>query len=229
MSNHITPKELSAYLDAESQTPDTIDTHLRDCAICQSSLNSMRSLSQSLQTLPQPEIHPAFAQRVLAEISERESKRARSFDFRWVYRSVSVVAAAAVLIAISVSSRVDAPASGDILSGSQVPTIALNIEQDEDELFAKLNERFAAESSIDSIVSVAYQVSNPEPAKLDPAMIAFALNNATNRTHVGNQWPESKDVRTTINSLSADESYLLKQMLVVHAQEMLLGEAAFKG
>ena len=60
-------------------------------------------------------------------------------------------------------------------------------------------------------------------------VLVFALGESKNRAHVDQQWPDSKDVRTTISHLNAEESDLFRQMLVVHAQETLLGEASFEG
>ena len=63
----------------------------------------------------------------------------------------------------------------------------------------------------------------------DTTLLTLALNDSKVRSHVDQQWSGSKDVRTTIRHLNVEESSLFKQMLMVHAQEALLGEASFEG
>lgn len=62
--------ELSDYIDGESRDPDRIARHLQFCPECARRHLELRKLSAHLRALPGPEVHPAFATRVLATLAE---------------------------------------------------------------------------------------------------------------------------------------------------------------
>ena len=233
MKEHIELDELSAYLDDEAANVSVLESHLDTCDFCRDELSSLQSLSQRMQELPEPEVHPAFATRVLATITEEQttlghSTRGRSGILRWVYGLAPVAVVATLFVAISLNTSVDTPDGIDIDS-AQSTKIASILKQDEEALFDELSAHFANNTSSDSIVVSAYHVSTPNSAQLDTTLLTLALNDSKVRSPVDQQWRDSKDVRTTINHLNAEESNFFKQMLMVHAQEALLGEASFEG
>ena len=230
MSEHPKFDELSAYLDGELAAGSTLESHVDSCDACLEQLESMRGVSRKLQDLPMPEIHPAFVQRVLAMISEQDSTRGRVSILRWVYSLAPVAVAAVLILAVALNSSVDGPATTiDVSDSDARAAMASILQQDEEALFDQLSLHFARSDAGDSIVSAAYQVSTPEPQVPNSTLLLFALGESKNRAHVDQQWPDSKDVRTTISHLNAEESDLFRQMLMVHAQEALLGEASFEG
>ena len=228
MSAHVKFDEMSAYADGEEMDSEVLDAHFQTCAMCRDRLASLRAISLSVQELPQPDVHPAFAQRVLATIAEEESTRGRSGMLRWVYRLTPVAVAALLIVAVSLNGPVDAP-DGTAIDLALEERTALILQQDEEALFDQLNVLFAAEESSDSIIAIAYHVSLSEPAATDPDLLTFALGDADDRALAGEQWPASTDLRTTIKHLNAGESNLLRQMLLVHAQEALLAHPSFEG
>lgn len=230
MSKHIKIDELSAYLDGEASASRALESHLDSCDACRERLASMRSVSRCLQDLPAPDVHPAFAQRVLAGISEQESAPRRFAIRRWLYGLTPVAIAAVLFLTVTLDPSVDRPAATVVERDSDgTAAMASILQQDEEVLFDQLSAYFARDDAIDSIVSAAYKVSTPEPVIPGSTLLAFALGDSKNRVHVNQQWPDSKDVRTTINHLNAQEANFFRQMLVVHAQEALLGEASFEG
>jgi hypothetical protein len=163
-------------------------------------------------------------------ISEQDSTRGRVSILRWVYSLAPVAVAAVLILAVALNSSVDGPATTiDVSDSDARAAMASILQQDEEALFDQLSLHFARSDAGDSIVSAAYQVSTPELQVPDSTLLLFALGESKNRAHVDQQWTDSKDVRTTISRLNAEESDLFRQMLVVHAQEALLGEASFDG
>jgi len=67
--------ELSAYLDGESRDPERIARHLQSCPECARYHAQLVRLSGHLQTLRGPEVHPAFATRVMAHAAEAPAPR----------------------------------------------------------------------------------------------------------------------------------------------------------
>jgi len=229
-NEHPKIEELSSFVDGESKRAEFVASHAESCEACRVRLNSMRTLSGLMAELPEPDVHPAFAARVLATISERDSVRGRSGMLRWVYGLAPVAVLGMLIIGVSLNSGVeDSSGSGVGVDSARIDVTALMLEQDEEMLFDQLSAHFASVDSENSIVAAAYQVSTPEPALVDSAVLTFALSDTKNRAQVGQEWSGSRDVRTTIRHLSAGESELFRQMLVVHAQEALLGKASFEG
>jgi len=230
MSKHIKIDELSAYLDGEAGALPVLESHLESCDACREQLASMRSVSRKLQDLPMPEVHPAFALRVLAGISDQESTRGRTSILRWVYSLTSVAVAAVLILALTLNGSFDGPTAG-IDEPDSIGTVAMSsvLRQDEEALFDQLSAHFARNDGDYSIISAAYSVTTPEPVTSDSVLLEFALGDSRSRAQVDRQWPDSKDLRTTINGLNAHESDLFRQMLAAHAQEALLGEASFEG
>lgn len=227
MKNHIDIEELSAFLDDEASDVLSLEAHLETCEHCRDRLAALKHDVSLLRSIPEPEVHPAFAARVVATIKEQESMRGRFSVPRWVYGLIPAGVAAALILSVVMS---DAPDTGqDIAEISVNDRVAEILQQDEEALFDQLTVLFAKGTSQGSFASGAYDVSRPQPAMPDEAMLSLALSDSKNLMVVNHEWPDTKDLRTTINQLTADESDLFKQMLKAHAQEAILGEANFEG
>lgn len=231
MSDHIETEELSAYLDGESGTIALIEAHLQKCDTCSTRMVSMQSLAQSIQALPEPDVHVAFATRVRATIEERGNETTAIPVRRWVM-SLSGLAAIAIFAVALFPQNAQIPsvqttsAPATYAALDQVENI---LQQDEAELAAKL------ESSLDRqwvngfIISSAYQVAEHEPKNSDSEMLAAAFSETKPDALIDNLWLDKTDSRTEIHRLTPQQSDLFKQMLVVNAREVLLGDAAFEG
>lgn len=231
MIDHTTPEELSAYLDGEALNTASVESHLQDCDTCQQQLVALQSLRTSLQELAQPEVHPAFATRVRATIEAQEAMPARSGLRRWVL-SASGLAAAALLTVAVLSEDSTSPVTPTLSTNASYASlneIESILQQDEFEIAAKLESTLAREWVDGAIVSAAYQVGEPERDSDDSDILAAALVEAEPEALIDNLWLEKADSRTEIHRLTDQQSDLFKQMLVTHAREALLGDAAFEG
>ncbi|MBI4557420.1 MAG: hypothetical protein HY706_07550 [Candidatus Hydrogenedentes bacterium] len=96
MKDHITNEELSAYLDGQAAEAKSIERHLAECSDCAQRHGAYARMSASLHTLRGPEVHPAFATRVLATIRERDAAQ----PAWWLRFRLPLVAAAATLVVV---------------------------------------------------------------------------------------------------------------------------------
>lgn len=227
MKSHISIEELSAFLDGEASDVSSLEAHLESCDHCRDRVAALKHDVSLLQSIPEPEVHPAFVARVIATIKEQESTRGRFSIPRWVYGLIPAGVAAALILVVVMDDAPDTRQNTAEISAED--RVAAILQQDEEELFDQLTMRFAEDASEGSFASGAYDVSTPQPAVPDETMLSLALSDSKNLMVVNHEWSDTKDLRTTISQLTADESDLFKQMLKAHAQEAILGEAAFKG
>ena len=86
--SHITESELSAYIDGEVQNESEIQQHLEECPQCAEKLEQLKSISDSLQTLPTPDASDAFGHRVV-DILDKGTKVGKR-PYAWRYASIPV-------------------------------------------------------------------------------------------------------------------------------------------
>ncbi|MFP6582890.1 MAG: hypothetical protein VCD00_10085 [Candidatus Hydrogenedentota bacterium] len=231
MSDHIETEELSAYLDGESGNNTLIEDHLQKCDTCSSRMVSMQSLVEVVQALPEPDVHVAFATRVRATIEERGNDTTPIRVRRWVM-SVSGLAAVAIFVVAIFPQNGSAPtvqptsAPATYAALDRVESI---LQQDEAELAARLESSLAREWVSGSIISAAYQVAELEHESSDSEILAAALSESEPAILLDSLWLGKTDSTTEIHRLTPRQSDLFKQILVVNAREVLLGDAAFEG
>lgn len=93
---------LSAYLDGESDAPAEIERLIESDADAARLYTELSRLSTSLKSLPAPEVHPAFATRVMAHVREARDAGSAVPAWRQVVVKLLGAAAAVALIAIAV-------------------------------------------------------------------------------------------------------------------------------
>jgi len=105
--------QLDAYHDGELDAAriEQIDAHLRECAACAKALQSMRSMSRLMQSMPMAEMSADALTRLHAEVDRTMDRSllplARSF----------VGIAAAILVVATAGALVHAPGAGERAAG----------------------------------------------------------------------------------------------------------------
>lgn len=236
MSDHIEYTELSAYMDGESARTVAVESHLHTCDTCKAKMVSLQDLRDSLNALSEPEIHPAFATRVRASI-EADDSFVSPIGFRsWVYSLTGVAAAA--LLTFSLYSTTSSPTAtpGVTVAPAQsgVAYASLDrveeiLQQDEAELAARLESQLGSQWVDGAMVTATFEVSTAEAAGGNSEFILAAMTNSEPEAIITDQWLDNTDSITQINRLTDQQSDLFKEMLVMHARETLLGDAAFEG
>jgi len=128
--------QISAFLDGEARAPGAVERLLRDDPRAAAYHRELAALSRSIRTLEAPDVHPAFAARVMAEVSEtRMARRAP----RWLLAGapalvLAVALFAVVYLALPWSAPAPAPdprpvGGGQFLAAVDVESISQLIEE----------------------------------------------------------------------------------------------------
>jgi hypothetical protein len=130
MNSHFSDKELSAFFDGESRNRVEIEKHLSQCPECQAAMKSLTTISQSLQSWDEPEIHPAFATRILGQIGSQPAPS--KYRFQWRFRIAALAA-----VVLGVFTYYTAPQKSNPSEAPNAVKVALNPTELADELVAQ--------------------------------------------------------------------------------------------
>ncbi len=90
-------EQISAFLDGEARAPESVERLLRDDPQAAAYHRELAALSRSIRSLEAPEVHPAFATRVMAEVSETRMARPAP---RWLLAGGPALVLAVALFAV---------------------------------------------------------------------------------------------------------------------------------
>ncbi|NIA16151.1 MAG: hypothetical protein GWP08_18980 [Nitrospiraceae bacterium] len=97
MSTKIDWEELSAYLDGESADPRGVARRIAESPEAGERFAALESVSSLVRSLPEPNVSPAFATRVMAEVAE-----SRGMARGWFGRHGLAVKAACVVLTVAI-------------------------------------------------------------------------------------------------------------------------------
>ncbi|HOZ45478.1 MAG TPA: hypothetical protein PLO37_11395 [Candidatus Hydrogenedentes bacterium] len=116
--------ELSAYIDGESRDPERIARHIEACPECRARLDAMQGLSECIRDLPAPEVHPAFATRVLASIEAEPARQRSAWRTRLVpAASLAILALVVAVAALRYGREATQEPSGNMAAASALPLL----------------------------------------------------------------------------------------------------------
>jgi hypothetical protein len=131
-TEHVTD-QLSAFLDGEADDPEAVAAHLRRCAACHNRYLELRAMSLTLHALPAPDVTPAFATRVMAQVHEQAPPR------RWPVPVAAWAGAMAVVVLVVV-------VAGYVFKApTPQATPTMTLAQMEKQLWAELERRAETE------------------------------------------------------------------------------------
>jgi hypothetical protein len=114
-------EELSAYLDGEARDPAAVERQLREDPEAAQHYRALTTLSTHLRRLPPPNVHPAFAARVIAAVSSRRPLAANQSRTVRLVMALGAPLVALALIAVTASVlRRTAPSSTTDLPVAEV-------------------------------------------------------------------------------------------------------------
>ena len=218
MKQHYSYKELSAYFDEETNSNVEIELHVKQCVQCQATVNSFTKISDSLQSWDEPEIHPAFATRVLGQLGRQTAPRKNRYQWRF-----GVVATAAIVLGIFsfMNIQQESALSPDL---NRV-FVVLNGEDiaDEATLLAEMGRRFAEGEKVPVEAGFGF-ASLKDTDIIDNLTLMLALSSEEAADTVEAQWLSATDSTTALSRLNGAESALFKQLLAESAQKAILGQ-----
>ena len=212
MNNTHLGDELSAYLDGEAEDPEGVARHLRECPECARQYAQLAKFSNGLRAVPDPEVHPAFLTRVMAEVAETRTTRWRPWSLRLV---LLAAAAALVLVVLGLAALRDTAPS----SGSGDYTLAKKLMHTDDEtLIAEIEPYVSLEEDPEELL-VAYSIAPYDYGVLGDDDLLDGLASAEWFDDFAEVWDQRADLDTMLASLDHEETEALKELLNEYAQE----------
>ncbi len=104
MENHLDYETLSAFVDNEANDAQHIESHLKDCASCRNTVDTIRAMHVALHNAPRPETNRAFTEKVMARVAAEETAATPLFGHRTPlrrYQRPVYALAATVLVLIA--------------------------------------------------------------------------------------------------------------------------------
>lgn len=95
--NHLSEEQLNEYLDFESAEQEAIALHLSSCAECAAQLNSLQTLFNELDSLPEVTLSHNLAARVIRRVSWHGVLP------KWLTLTIALQAALALIAAVIVT------------------------------------------------------------------------------------------------------------------------------
>ena len=207
-------EELSAYVDDESGHAEHIARLVQNDERAARRYTELCKLSAHLKSLPAPEVHPAFATRVLAQA--RETRQVRSWPRAW--RLVPGGAAAlAVVCALSWLAFRDIPAAP-----STDPEVAavLELRHNSDSLgpLASLFEEDLLSGSGDMLADDALMSGDIDMAVSEES-IDTAVDSIVWLASAAPAGSDSQEIDTMLGTLDDTQIAVLKELLIEYATE----------
>ena len=218
MRNHLSSKELSAYLDGEARRPGAVSAHLEVCPECEGRYRELIALSKQLRSLPATKARPGFAARVLRALVEPTPNR---IPERHPMRVAAFATAALFMSATMVSIYY---ANQPVLAPTPVAVStpvaqSMTLAQQEEALVLELEQLMAEQPAYDSPL-LAYDMTNegePTVATVDDMLLALMADDAL--LQYGQTWLEDEDFDTTVNKLDRNQTETLMSLLREYAEE----------
>lgn len=198
-------ENISAYLDGEAKDPSSIARLIAESGEASQEHLAFAELSARLRSLEAPEIHPAFAARVVATIEEQHELRAS----RWrIPAGVGLAVAALLVAAFSYNSA---------QPGATVPQTASIPAANEDTLMAELERRVSQDSDVQHFVLARFE-NTPKPQDLYSARLVAAITGPQGASAAG-AFAHGIDYRAAVQRLDDAQTDALKQMLAASVRE----------
>ncbi|MBI1317863.1 MAG: hypothetical protein GC168_02805 [Candidatus Hydrogenedens sp.] len=148
MKKHDWTEELSALLDGEAAQPDAVQRAVSEDADLRARLDEYQRLGDAMRALPKPDVHPAFATRVMASIQEIEAAPAPVRSLRWWWAAAGLGAAAMLALVLN-QGGVNAPAVPKVeLAENPSPVVIEEPVSEETAIVARMAERMESGEEI---------------------------------------------------------------------------------
>ncbi len=208
-------EDISAYLDGEAKDASSIARLIAGSADASKEHLAFAELSARLRSLDAPELHPAFAARVIASIEEQRDRR----PVRWgIPVAIASTAFAIVLAVLSYASlQPVTPAQSVATLPAATPAAA----SDEDALMAELELRVSQDSDVQQFVLARFE-NAPQPEQLYSDRLIAAVTGSRAAAAAGEAFAHGIDYRAAVQRLDDAQADTFKRMLtasVLEAQE----------
>lgn len=212
-------EDISAYLDGEAKDAQSIARLIAESEDASKEHLALAALSARMRNLDAPEVHPAFATRVVAAIEEQRSRR----TIGWRIPAALSAAAVALLVAlVSVNSNDPRPAIDTGAIAALPPAEAPLIEADEDTLLAEFDRRITQDAEMQQFVMARFD-NTADTADIYTDRLLAAVANSEGAAAAGAAFAHGIDYRASVQKLDGDQAAALKQILAASMREALEG------
>ena len=214
-------EDISAHLDGEAKDPASIARLIAESADASKEHVAYAELSKRLRALEAPEIHPAFAARVVASIQEQGERR----RIGWRVPAGFAVAAAALIVGMlsfnSGPTKVAAPA-GPVITSNPVVAPVPAVSESEEDMMAELERRISQDSDVQQFVLARFE-NTPQPEELYTDRLIAAVAGSNGAAAAGEALAHGIDYRAAVQRLDDAQADALKQLLTASVREALNG------
>lgn len=213
-------EDISAYLDGEAKDAQSIARLIAESEDASKEHLALAALSARMRNLEAPEVHPAFATRVVAAVEEQRSRR----TIGWRIPTAISAAAVALLVAlVSVNSNDSRTTTIETNTVATLPPAETPVfEADEDALLAEFDRRIAQDAEVQKFVMARFD-NTADTADIYTDRLLAAVANSEGAAAAGAAIGYGVDFRTSVQKLDGEEAAALKEILAASMREALEG------
>lgn len=219
MNKRISAKELSAYVDGEARNPDAVRAAIETSQEVAREHLALQQVSARLRALPEPEIRPGFAHRVVAHVRANNSEAVRSSS--WRLPVAASLAAAAILLAVTALNRLPshttAPAPAVTAMAPTAPSPD-STTLGEDAIIAEIERRVASDESVQAFVTARFDQA-PQPGDLYKNDLLVALMQSQKFGQADAALAYGADYRPALRNLDHEQAQVLKDVLAASVRQ----------
>lgn len=212
-------EDISAYLDGEAKDAQSIARLIAESEDASKEHLALAALSARMRNLDAPEVHPAFAMRVVAAIEEQRSRR----TIGWRIPAALSAAAVALLVAVVSLNSNDPRSTAEpnviaTLPAAETPIV----EADEDMLLAEFDRRITQDVEVQQFVLARFD-NTADTADMYTDRLLAAVVNSEGAAAAGAAFAHGIDYRTSVQKLDGEQAAALKEILAASMREALEG------
>jgi negative regulator of sigma E activity len=163
--------EISAYLDGEARSEEAVRERIEADADTAAYYNELKSVSNAVRALPEATPRHGFAQRVCACIEAAGQETVKAW--RMPLTAHATLAAALVVGVVAFKSVAPSP-SGSVQPES--PVIAMSLQEEEQALVARLEQRINADAANNEPTAVGLYVSRQPSEVYNERLLGLVSN-----------------------------------------------------
>ncbi len=209
-------EDISAYLDGEIQDAQSLARLIAGSEDAAKEHSAFAELSARIRSLNEPDIHPAFAARVVATIEEQRDSRRAS----WRLPLGLSAAALAVIVAI-VSTQTARPRTTTPPVAAVIPATA-PAAANEELMLAELERRVTQDVGLHHFFKARFD-NAPQPSDLYTERLIAAVAGSRGAAAAGEAFAHGIDYRAGVQRFNDTEADAFKQLLSASMREALEG------
>lgn len=209
-------ENISAYLDGEAQDAPAIARLIAGSEDAAKEHSAFAELSARIRSLNEPDIHPAFAGRVVAAIEEQRDRRRAPWRL-----PLGLTAAALALIAAIVSVQTAQRPTTTAPVAALTP-VTTSTAANEELMLAELERRVTQDAGLQHFFQARFD-NAPQPADLYTERLIAAVAGSRGGAAAGEAFAHGIDYRVGVQRLNDAEADAFKQLLSASMREALEG------